>query len=97
MSLEETATLSNDRNSIIEGTNKQLELMLCAPMTAVAFGYFDIQDDFVFIGSHNSYQCYRSLSKALQVSAMLVMPVRSIARAPSSSFYESRLTALLAS
>ena len=75
MSPWESDSLANDRSSMIQGTNKQLELTLCATMMAVPFGYFDIEDDFVFIGSHNSSHCSRSLSKALQVCAMLGMPV----------------------
>ena len=49
-----------------------MEFTLCATMM---FGYFDIEDDFVFIGSHNAFQCSNSLSKALQVCAMIGMPV----------------------
>ena len=52
MSSEESGPITN---SIIDGTNKQLELTLCAPMTAVPFVYFGIEDDFVFICSHNSF------------------------------------------
>ena len=72
MSSEESGPITN---SIIDGTNKQLELTLCAPMTAVPFVYFGIEDDFVFICSHNSFKCSNSLNKALQACPVLGKPV----------------------